>query len=214
MSAPTMAGRWQNGLCSDVCGGDCGTCVRYLPSFSVRIQQVLIPSQCAAWCCAPFLYSRAAQRLDFYPHNNPAEIQTFDKHCFMFACAGSLYMEWLPMAFKREEMRARLGIEGDMCQDILVSPDKLVNRLLALLFEVLTGMTQVSVFCKPCSLAQMNSEMESRAAQEQLLKPIGYQPQTQRMVYQPPNQQPQLQLQPPVQPQPQVQEKKSTPQGV
>lgn len=28
VSAPTMSGRWENGLCSDICGGDCGTCVR------------------------------------------------------------------------------------------------------------------------------------------------------------------------------------------
>jgi len=126
-------------------------------------------------------------------------------------------MEWLPMAFKREEMRVRFGIEGDMCQDILVSPDKLLNRLLALLFEVLTGMTQVSLFCKPCGLAQMNSEMKSRAAQEQLSKPIGYPPQTQRMVYQPPNQQPQLLQTTPQQAapqQPQVQEKAHLQQGV
>lgn len=82
------------------------------------------------------------------------------------------------------------------------------------MFEVLTKMTQVSMFCTQCGLAQMNSEMKDRAAQELLAKGIGYQSQTTGMVYQPPNQQPQLQLQPPVQQQPQVQEKKSTPQGI
>ena len=75
-------------------------------------------------------------------------------------------------------------------------------------------MMQVSSFCMPCGLAQMNSEMKSRAAKEQSTKAIGYQPQTQGMVYLPPNQQPQVQLQPPAQPQPQLQEKKSTQQGV
>lgn len=42
----------------------------------------------------------------------------------------------------------------------------------------------------------MNSELKDRAAKEQLTKAIGYQPQTQGMVYLPPNQQPQLQQQP------------------
>lgn len=60
----------------------------------------------------------------------------------------------------------------------------------------------------------MNSEMKDRAAQEQLAKVIGYQPQTQGMVYLPPNQQPQIQQQPTPQPQPQIQEKKSTRSGV
>ena len=80
--------------------------------------------------------------------------------------------------------------------------------------KVLTEMTQVSMFCKPCGLAQMNSEMKSRATKEQLTKAIGYRPQAQGMVYLPPNQQPQLQQQPPIQPQPQLQEKKPTQQGV
>ena len=80
--------------------------------------------------------------------------------------------------------------------------------------EVLTKTTQVSTFCMECTLAQMNSEMKSRAAEEQLTKAVGYQPQTQGMVYLPPNQQPQLQQQPPIQPQPQLQEKEPTQQGV
>jgi hypothetical protein len=58
----------------------------------------------------------------------------------------------------------------------------------------------------------MNSEIKDRAAKENLVKPIGYQPQTQGMVYLPPNQQPQVQQAAPQQPQ--LSEKKSTPQGV
>lgn len=86
--------------------------------------------------------------------------------------------------------------------------------MIELLIKVLTKMTQASMFCRPCTLAQMNSEMKSRAAKEQLTKAIGYQPQTQGMAYLPPNQQPQVSQQPPLQPQPPVQEKKSTQQGV
>ncbi|GAB7328469.1 hypothetical protein MBLNU13_g00439t1 [Cladosporium sp. NU13] len=172
VSAPVLPERWENGLCSNVCGGDCGTC-------------------CAAWCCPEFLYGRAAQRLEIYPHNSPSEIQTFDKHCFFYVLAGSVLLECIPTAFKREEMRKRFAIDGDFCEDIAAS-----------------------MFCRPCTLAQMNSEMKSRAAKEQLTKAIGYQPQTQGMVYLPPNQQPQVSQQPPLQPQPPVQEKKSTQQGV
>lgn len=79
---------------------------------------------------------------------------------------------------------------------------------------MLTKTMQASMFCGPCTLAQMNSEMKSRAAEEQSTKAVGYQPQTQGMVYLPPNQQPQIQQQPPIKPQPQLQEKKSTQQGV
>jgi hypothetical protein len=55
----------------------------------------------------------------------------------------------------------------------------------------------------------MNSELKDRAAKENLAK-IGYQPQTQRMVYQPPIQQAQLPQATPQQPQ--VQEKAHQPQ--
>jgi len=87
--------------------------------------RALKPFQCAAWYCKPFLYGRIAQRLDFFPHNNPAEIQTFDKHCCFFSCAANLYMCCLPTAFKREEIRERFGIKGHLFWDILVSSDKL-----------------------------------------------------------------------------------------
>lgn len=65
----------------------------------------------------------------------------------------------------------------------------------------------------------MNTELKDRAAKVNLGKPIGYQPQTQGMVYLPPNQQPQPQSQlqqpqPQPQQQPQLQEKKLAQQGV
>jgi hypothetical protein len=78
--------------------------------------------------------------------------------------------------------------------------------------EVLTKTTQVTCFCLECGLAQMNTELKDRSRKEHLVNPIGYQPQTQGMVYLPPNQQPQVQQATPQQPQ--LSEKKSTPQGV
>ena len=69
------------------------------------------------------------------------------------------------------------------------------------------------MFCMSCTVAQMNTELKDRAAKVNLGKPIGYLPQTQGMVYLPPNQQPQIPQATPQQ-QPQIQEKKPTPQGV
>ena len=39
-------------------------------------------------------------------------------------------MCWLPMAFKREEIRRRFGIQGHLFWDILVSFNKLQNNFL------------------------------------------------------------------------------------
>jgi hypothetical protein len=125
ISAPIVSSQWQNNLCSNVCGGDCGTCVRYIPTSSIPIYQVLTPSKIGAWACTPFLYGRVAQRLDYFPRNNPYDIQTFDKHCCFFYLSQYVCASRCLTAFKREEMRERLGIEGNLWRDLLVSFDEL-----------------------------------------------------------------------------------------
>ena len=68
---------------------------------------------------------RVAQRLDYFPRNNPYDIQTFDKHCCFFYLSQYVCASRCLTAFKREEMRERLGIEGNLWRDLLVSFDEL-----------------------------------------------------------------------------------------
>ena len=106
------------------------------------------------------------------------------------------------MGLKREQVRERFNIEGDLWQDFAVSSDKLQSCCVCCSNRSADRNAQASMFCMSCTVAQMNTELKDRAAKVNLGKPIGYQPQTQGMVYLPPNQQPQ------------VQEKKPTQQGV
>lgn len=129
VSAPIASGGWENGLCSNVCGGEPEDCVRTLLTSPVPLAST-DALQLLANCCPCFLYGRAAQRLDFYPRNNDSEIQTFDKHCCIFTLAGCFSLACLPIAFKRREMRNRLGIAGNLCEDFAVSAMELVTSCL------------------------------------------------------------------------------------
>lgn len=137
-----------------------------------------------AWFCSPCLYGRAVQRLDMFPSNDATRLNTCNSDCWLWTLASCcLWMPCLPMMFRREQLRERFGIPGDLFKDCIVSFPRPI-------FQMRLGLTllrQISYCCTPCAIAQMNTEMKKRAEQAHLNpQQMGYQPQTQRMVYQAP----------------------------
>lgn len=94
---------WHNGICSHVCGGDCGTCW-------------------AAWCCSCFLFGRTAQRMKYFPSTNKDQFELFNGNCALYCLSGYIGMNWIPQMLKRGEFRDSHSIKGNACTDCLVSP--------------------------------------------------------------------------------------------
>jgi len=72
----------------------------------------------------------------------------------------------IPLWLKRQEARRKFNIRGNGCTDCLTS-----------------------YFCHPCALAQLSTELKTRAEQAQIGAkgaPMGYVQPTQGMEYQPP----------------------------
>ena len=98
--------------------------------------------------------------------------------------AGCCHLHWLVTLFKRGDMRAKFGIQGDGCTDCLVRPTLPNDRKCA------DSVLQASYFCFPCTLAQMETEIKDRAAllQHSAGKPEGYSQPQGGMAYQQPGQ--------------------------
>lgn len=102
---------WENGLCSEVCGGDCETCVSdrpISPSDSAYTSQ-----QLCAWFCPCVLYGRSSQRMRNYPSTKEPEL--CDADCMLYLVAHNLC--WLLSLRKRKEAREAFGIRGSGLED-------------------------------------------------------------------------------------------------
>ncbi|KXT11287.1 hypothetical protein AC579_1671 [Pseudocercospora musae] len=97
-----MADDWHNALCSQVCGGDCGTCM-------------------GSWFCSPCLFGRSWQRLEQFPNQNKEDFSNCSSGCWIFCGASCFHFGWLATLLKRMELRERFGIQGNGCTDCLVS---------------------------------------------------------------------------------------------
>lgn len=97
-----------------------------------------------AWFCTPCFYGRAAQRLDLYPSNDRELLEPCDTNCWLYYLSGVFGMAWIPMMLKREDLRDRFNIEGDLCTDCIVSatrsdlpvypPVEMLTRIIGLVF--------------------------------------------------------------------------------
>jgi hypothetical protein len=85
---------------------------------------LLTSDQLGAVFCSSCLYSRAAQRLELYPKNDPLLFHNCSIHGWAFYLSTCL-CAWIPVGLKREEVRERFGIEGELYRDFAVRPDNL-----------------------------------------------------------------------------------------
>ncbi|KAK4506590.1 hypothetical protein PRZ48_000322 [Zasmidium cellare] len=149
-----MTDTWRNGLFDHVCGGDCGTCM-------------------GSWFCSPCLYGRTVNRYQKFPDTDKDHYDNVacNGPCWLFFGAGFCCgLQFIPLMFKRGEVRDRFGIKGDGFADCMAS-----------------------YCCTPCALAQLETELKDRAtgAQHGGAPPLGgdikqgYAPPPQGMNYQP-----------------------------
>jgi Cys-rich protein (TIGR01571 family) len=97
--------------------------------------------QMGAWCCTPCLHGRVSSRYEAFPDSDESKLETFNGDCMIAYAAGCFGLTFLPIMFKRAEIRQRFDIPGDGCTDCLLS-----------------------CFCQPCALAQMSTELKDRSA--------------------------------------------------
>jgi Cys-rich protein (TIGR01571 family) len=180
---------WTDGLCTAWLGRDCQTFVRVV--LTLKCCTRLTPDQMGASFCTTCLFGRAAQRLKIYPSNDSKLMDTCNSNCWLSALSAvpSCCLYTIPTMFKREEVRERFNIKGNLCEDCLVSLGESNPAQLAV--EMLTGEgDRHRVSARLAVSPRMNTELKLRAEKEHANPQIGYQAQTQRMVYQQPHQPP------------------------
>jgi|SRR5690242_1792130 len=89
-----------------------------------------------AWFCPCFLFGRLSSRYEALPGDDDG---IANAQCCLWTVTSWAGLWWIPQTLRRQAIRERLGIEGDSCNDCLVS-----------------------TFCGACSLAQMNMEVKSQ----------------------------------------------------
>lgn len=72
-----------------------------------------------AWFCSPCLFGRTSTRMEHFPDDDKTDFM--NGSCALMCGAGCCHLHWLVTLFKRGDMRAKFGINGDGCTDCLVS---------------------------------------------------------------------------------------------
>ncbi|QIX01083.1 hypothetical protein AMS68_006600 [Peltaster fructicola] len=111
-----------------------------------------------SWFCPCFMLGRASSRQHAFPAE---ETGSCNGSCGIFCLASVVGLACIPVCMKRSEIRSAHRIKGSSCGDFMAS-----------------------WCCMPCSIAQMNSELKSRAKAVNAAPNAGYARQQAGMKYQ------------------------------
>lgn len=94
------------------------------PAYALLIHRLLLLEtnenhQMGAWFCSCFLHGRTSQRLDKFPSTEKPDL--CDGNCAIWCLSAYCGLSWIPQMLKRGKLRDRFGIQGNACNDCLVS---------------------------------------------------------------------------------------------
>ncbi|KAK5129050.1 hypothetical protein LTR85_000383 [Meristemomyces frigidus] len=138
-------------------------------------------AQWASWCYGCFLFGRTAQRLEKFPDTNTDHFNDVNVPCAVLYAAWHVHLGWMAVMLKRQDLRQKFGIKSCFADRCAASPPhgNAYTDCLA------------SYCCQPCTLAQMEAELQDRAATAEVVsdthtQETGYVPRPQGMLYSPP----------------------------